>query len=731
MTAARQRRFTVADGLPTNEIQQIVQLPNRQMLVNCVGVFCLYNGRTFDVLPCERDKAMPLPHFLNRYGTMWQGDSLLWLRDLYRLYLFDARTCLFRSDVAGKYDAGVLGAFVTGRVGDVQLSASEQALVDSLQMRANCNDVVTDWQGGTWIATRSSGITYIYPERAVARVVRDDDALIDRARSIVDGKGCLWRCKSDGLECECAEGMEAVVTYDRRNVRGLLHERVSFVAEVDDERYLLCNSLSLLGYFAPKDKTFRPVGEHEMIGRKYRHIVGACMLDGKWMFVYTQNGAFMLDVKADTVSGFEASNVIERYSDKYNCVLKAVDGTLWIGTQNGLFKVVVSQRTKDGKMSFDCERVGLLANNCIQSLLCDGEGNVWAGTACGVSRVTPFVVNLGYADGVPAASMMERASFVKDDGTLVFVLNSSSAVVLRPEWVACGSASPGAVCTGVEVNGRQVSLTDIASFSYKERDFVFRFSTLDYANVYHSLYRYRMMGLDDEWHCVTDHEGQVEVAYASLQPGEYAFEIQTTNGKGEWGNTVSVPFVINPPLWKTWWAKSLYSLIFIGLVVASLHYYLKKKRERIERENDERVNRLFELRDEARHHFAESTSVNPANIGINTEEEQFVTRMLRAIEANIDDEAYNVDMLARDVAVSRASLYKKVQVMLGITPTEFIRNVRLKHGAQLLEDTDKPIADIAAGVGFATARNFSSYFKKMFGVTPSEYRDKAAGDNMQ
>ena len=143
----------------------------------------------------------------------------------------------------------------------------------------------------------------------------------------------------------------------------------------------------------------------------------------------------------------------------------------------------------------------------------------------------------------------------------------------------------------------------------------------------------------------------------------------------------------------------------------------------MEYENDQRVNRLFELREEARHQFAESANIAPEKITINAEEEKMVSQMLKAIEAHIDDEQYNADQLARDIAMSRASLYKKMQTILGITPTDFIRNVRLKRAAQLLADTQLSINEIADRVGFATARNFSYQFKKMFGVTPSEYRE--------
>jgi AraC-like DNA-binding protein len=142
----------------------------------------------------------------------------------------------------------------------------------------------------------------------------------------------------------------------------------------------------------------------------------------------------------------------------------------------------------------------------------------------------------------------------------------------------------------------------------------------------------------------------------------------------------------------------------------------------LERDNNERVNRLFELRDEARRQFAENSAIDPERISANVEEEELVKRMLAAIDENLDNEDFGVDQLARDVAMSRSSLYDKLRTMLGISPADFIRNVRLKHAAELLTKTKLSIAEISERVGFNSPRIFSSNFKKMFGVLPSDYR---------
>ena len=97
---------------------------------------------------------------------------------------------------------------------------------------------------------------------------------------------------------------------------------------------------------------------------------------------------------------------------------------------------------------------------------------------------------------------------------------------------------------------------------------------------------------------------------------------------------------------------------------------------------------------------------------------------------NMDNIDYTVDQMASDIAMSRANLYKKTQQMLGITPNEFLRNVRLKHAASLLEQTDMPVNQVSLTVGFQTARYFSQCFRQMFGVTPTEYRNGETSANI-
>ena len=74
------RQFTVADGLQTGQVRQIVELPNGQIFVATEGMFFLQNGQRFVPLACRLDSVMMLTDFGN-HRCMWQGDSLLWLKE--------------------------------------------------------------------------------------------------------------------------------------------------------------------------------------------------------------------------------------------------------------------------------------------------------------------------------------------------------------------------------------------------------------------------------------------------------------------------------------------------------------------------------------------------------------------------------------------------------------------------------------------------------------------------
>ena len=729
MAQVEWRHYTPCDGLPTNEVRQVVELPGGQIMVNCEGVFCLFDGRVFHAIECNRSQIHALKNYVG-YAHLWQGDSLLWLRDFYHLYLFDARTRTFRYDIEKRLTDSKVSALVRGEGTDEQVDEHWQPLTDSLGVSALVAHAITDRQGGRWIGTRGEGLIYIRPQRPKAHFVGRNDSLLCAARYMMDSHARAWQCTQNGLICRPQSYIlcpaDEAQLYDKENVAGLDNNWITCITELPDGRMLLCSNGNTLGYFDPGSRSFDALSQKlPQIGHKYRWIVGACPLTNDVVLVYSQNGTFLLDVKNDAISDFTPSHDIARWTEKYNCVLLDSKNRLWLGTQNGLFLIPNSQSAIHNRV--EVTRVDGLANNCIRSLVEDKEGNVWVGTSNGISKVTRELstLNLSPYDGVPQISMEERAAVCLDDGSLVFALRTMSLVTFRPEWFSADSVSYPVQLVGVEINGQQ-HLSSWGErgqkFHYTQNYFTFNVSALNYANPEHTHYRYRLGGLENSWHGDISGMGLATATYSALPPGDYVFEAQCAVSDGEWGQLLQIPFTISPPWWLTWWMKMIYLLMGLMGLTGLIGIYFKKKRARLEAEAESRVNHLFELREQARHQFVENVRIDASKIGVNSEEESLVAQLLKALEQNLGNSEYSVDQLARDVALGRTNLYKRMQTMLGITPNDFIRSVRLKRAAILLSDTELPIVEISERVGFNTPQYFSTQFKKMFGVTPSEYR---------
>lgn len=119
--------------------------------------------------------------------------------------------------------------------------------------------------------------------------------------------------------------------------------------------------------------------------------------------------------------------------------------------------------------------------------------------------------------------------------------------------------------------------------------------------------------------------------------------------------------------------------------------------------------------------FHKQVEVNPGEVTITPVDEKFLKQALEAVEKNIDNPDFSVEDFSRDMFMNRVTLYRKILSLTGKTPIEFIRSMRLKRAAQLLEKSGMSIAEIAYEVGFNSPKNFTKFFKEEFRVLPSQY----------
>ena len=138
-----------------------------------------------------------------------------------------------------------------------------------------------------------------------------------------------------------------------------------------------------------------------------------------------------------------------------------------------------------------------------------------------------------------------------------------------------------------------------------------------------------------------------------------------------------------------------------------------------------RIAYMIEQKNWQKDQIFQKIEVNPKDITITSMDEQLIEKALNFIEINMDNSNYSVHQFSLDMSMDRTVLYKKLQLITGMSPSDFIRSIRIKRAAFLLSKGQYPVGEVADRVGFNTPRYFSKHFKDTFGVTPSQYAHNA------
>jgi len=134
-----------------------------------------------------------------------------------------------------------------------------------------------------------------------------------------------------------------------------------------------------------------------------------------------------------------------------------------------------------------------------------------------------------------------------------------------------------------------------------------------------------------------------------------------------------------------------------------------------------KIKNLLIRQESMRKTYQKQVEVLPSDVEVQSADERFIQQALRIIEKNISNSDFSVEEFAKEMFMSRVALYKKLLQLTRQTPIEFIRSIRLKRAAKLLEKSQLTVAEIAYEAGFTNPKTFAKYFKAEFGLLPSSY----------
>ncbi len=100
----------------------------------------------------------------------------------------------------------------------------------------------------------------------------------------------------------------------------------------------------------------------------------------------------------------------------------------------------------------------------------------------------------------------------------------------------------------------------------------------------------------------------------------------------------------------------------------------------------------------------------------------FLEQVHQIVEAQMHDSHFSVERLADEVNMSPRQLRRRLRALTKLSPSGYIRTMRLQRAAQLLEQQAGRISEVAYAVGFHNAEHFSRLFQQVFGVAPSQYK---------
>jgi signal transduction histidine kinase/ligand-binding sensor domain-containing protein len=286
-------------------------------------------------------------------------------------------------------------------------------------------------------------------------------------------------------------------------------------------------------------------------------------------------------------------------SDFVQCLHLESDGTLWIGTFNGL------NRLKDGRFVAITKKQGL-QNNIICDIEDDGRGYFWLSSHGGIMRVNQAELNrcadgpirrlhcltYGLSDGLPTLECsggFQPAGCRTKDGRLWFP-TSKGLVAVDTGNVRTNTLVPPVIIERLLVDDQAVNEGEMPKKPLRiapgQHRYEFQFTGLSFVAPEKVHFRYRLEGLETRW-VGTRYPRRAN--YSHISPGNYQFCVQACNNDGVWNKQgATLAFTVLPAFWQTWWFRIsggvLTALAGGGIVWLDARRRMRRKVERLQQQ---------------------------------------------------------------------------------------------------------------------------------------------------
>ncbi|MEO0558895.1 MAG: two-component regulator propeller domain-containing protein, partial [Bacteroidota bacterium] len=393
--------------------------------------------------------------------------------------------------------------------------------------------------------------------------------------------------KRDGIEG--AEGREAAVTSLLEDAAGRF-----WVGTVSQGLYL---------YDRATDRAIRYGAEPGRAnGLASDHVESLAEAADGSVWVGTSEGLCRVDRAGDTgeFTCFRPGSGERDLREGYVQALHAqANGSLWVGTRGGLHQLD-TEAAEEGFMHIGADDT--LPGDVVYGILEDADGTLWVSTNGGLVQVEPVTGAVGRRLnlGSGADRSLGRAMAQDAEGR-IYVGGTAGLLSFDPQQLASLNPNPPQVIiTQIDVEGQPVlpgpeSVLDAAvpvatrlRIRQDQNVVKFTYAGLHFSDPDQNRYRYRLLGESDAWADAGDAGRRRDKTYDNLSPGSYTFQVEASNADGVWSEApAEIDVVVRPPWWRTTWALlGFAALALVGLVRAD-----KWQRQRLLRQERERAER--------------------------------------------------------------------------------------------------------------------------------------------
>lgn len=727
------------DGLsmPSDRIRRIELTEDNNILCLIEDSVVLFNTHTcrFETLPEEKEEAALSRMQMRRNPDLWRNKEVystlgnLRLKNIRRDY----------EDRQGNHwlmDGHRLYQAVPLPVRGERINMEE---VRAMRQLSN-GQVLVSIRGTKQLAVYDSTLHllgYIQPTGRISKQPASFGAQVYCIYENRDGSRLWLGCKPGGMiEVQRDKGPSTKVHPDVRNVYDVIEDK-------DGTIWAATFGFGLWRQVPSDDvqgtKEFQLVPGTENL--RIRRLLTA---DDNTLLAATESGLLVVHHGTTTLHRREGGRASSLNCNALMC-LTYFNGHLYVGTEGGGINRLVSNDIHAERLEFEhITQADGLSSDIVYEFMpwSDEELLVQCNNALSILNTqTAQTVNYGKSffrssddeafnlGEVPPVDLCDgRVLVAPHDGLLL--LNKAE---LTPEKEPVRIAF-----SAVTLEGRRNYAADHLThltLAPNERSLGILFAALDYRGNTDIRYQTRFYAAGKKnapWSAPTE---MSQMLVQDLTPGEYVFEVRSTNALGQWqDNTRRLYVTVTPTFWESTagWALQIGLLLLITIAITiqstRIRYHRKQRAETLAAYLELQERYLAISKVEPASEVSEQPQ-EPLPIpeilvpGYTSENERFLNALHTFMEENIGNAEMNMDDLADRMNMSRSTLNRKMHELFNLSAKDFVQAARIKHACNLLRTTDMAAKEVAYACGFSDPRYFSKSFKANTGQTPTEYRD--------